>query len=121
MGTTERVNQYIDYKGISKYKFCKDLGFSNKFLDNSSNMGTDKACKILHHYPEINSEWLLTGQGSMLKSETITAPVIQEDAGKIAMLERENAMQAKVIAGLERENQLLREARETNQDKSKPS
>ncbi|WP_208542498.1 hypothetical protein [Flavobacterium psychrophilum] len=128
MGTTERVNQYIDYKGISKYKFCKDLGFSNKFLDNSSNMGTDKACKILHHYPEINSEWLLTGNGTMLKSEAIAVPIIQEDTGKIAMLERENAgllrenaMQAKVIAGLERENQLLREARETNQDKSKPS
>ncbi|MBF2710059.1 hypothetical protein [Flavobacterium soyangense] len=70
MGTTERVIKYLDFKGISKYKFCKDLGFSNKFLDNSSNMGTDKACKILHHYPEINAEWLLTGNGSMLKNGT---------------------------------------------------
>lgn len=61
MGSTERMREYLDYKGITKYKFCNDLGFSNKFLDNSSNMGTDKACKILHHYPEINSEWLLTG------------------------------------------------------------
>ena len=67
MGTTERVIQFIDYKGVSKYKFCKNLGFSNKFLDNSSNMGTDKASKILHYYPEINPEWLLTGKGSMLK------------------------------------------------------
>lgn len=67
MGATERIVQFIEYKGITKYKFCKDLGFSNKFLDNSSNMGTDKACKILHYYPEINPEWLLTGEGSMLK------------------------------------------------------
>lgn len=67
MGATERVVKYLDFKGISKYKFCKDLGFSNKFLDNSSNMGTDKACKILHYYPEINAEWLLTGKGDMLK------------------------------------------------------
>lgn len=69
MGATERVIQYINYKGISKYKFNKELGFSNKFLDNSSNMGTDKACKILHHYPDINSEWLLTGEGEMLKKD----------------------------------------------------
>lgn len=69
MGATERVKEYLDFKGISKYKFCQDLGFSNKFLDNSSNMGTDKAGKILHYYPEINSEWLLTGNGNMLKSE----------------------------------------------------
>ncbi len=70
MGATERIIQYIEFKGISKYKFCKDLGFSNKFLDNSSNMGTDKACKILHYYPEINAEWLLTGQGSMLNKSS---------------------------------------------------
>ena len=69
MGATERVVQFIDFKGISKYKFCKDLGFSNKFLDNSSNMGTDKAGIILHHYPEINPEWLLTGKGEMLKTD----------------------------------------------------
>ncbi|WP_377084715.1 peptidase S24 [Riemerella anatipestifer] len=69
MGATERVVQFIEYKGISKYKFCKDLGFSNKFLDNSSNMGTDKACKILHYFPEINPEWLLTGKGEMIKSK----------------------------------------------------
>ncbi|MBY0244795.1 MAG: S24 family peptidase [Sphingobacteriaceae bacterium] len=30
-------------------------------------MGTDKACKILHQFPEINPEWLLTGEGSMLR------------------------------------------------------
>lgn len=67
MGSTERIKEYIDFKGITKYEFCKKLGFSNKFLDNSSNMGTDKACKILHYYTDINPEWLLTGEGEMLK------------------------------------------------------
>lgn len=67
-GATQRVIQFIEKQGISKYKFCKDLGFSNKFLDNSSNMGTDKACKILHQFPDLNSEWLLTGIGEMLRS-----------------------------------------------------
>ncbi len=69
MRATERVVKFIEYKGVTKYKFCKDLGFSNKFLDNSSNMGTDKACKILRYYPEINPEWLLTGKEPMLKQE----------------------------------------------------
>ena len=79
MGSTERVREYLDYKGITKYKFCNDLGFSNKFLDNSSNMGTDKACKILHHYPEINSEWLLTGNGPMIKEENTSVMIINND------------------------------------------
>ncbi|MDX6182577.1 S24 family peptidase [Flavobacterium sp. Fl-77] len=76
MGSTERTKQYLDYKGITKYKFCNDLGFSNKFLDNSSNMGTDKACKILHYFPELNSEWLLTGNGPMLKENTTDVVVM---------------------------------------------
>lgn len=79
MGSTERVREYIDYKGISKYKFCNDLGFSNKFLDNSSNMGTDKACKILHYYPDLNSEWLLTGNGPMIKEENTSVVVMNSD------------------------------------------
>ncbi|KRD58930.1 peptidase S24 [Flavobacterium sp. Root935] len=73
------MREYLDYKGISKYKFCNDLGFSNKFLDNSSNMGTDKACKILHYYPEINSEWLLTGNGPMIKEENTSVMIMNND------------------------------------------
>jgi len=49
MGSTERISQYLDYKGITKYKFCKDLGFSNKFLDNSSNMGTPYGISYITH------------------------------------------------------------------------
>lgn len=79
MGSTERVREYLDYKGITKYKFCNDLGFSNKFLDNSSNMGTDKACKILHHYPDLNSEWLLTGNGLMIKEENTDVVIMNND------------------------------------------
>jgi phage repressor protein C with HTH and peptisase S24 domain len=86
MGSTERMREYLDYKGITKYKFCNDLGFSNKFLDNSSNMGTDKACKILHHYPEINSEWLLTGNGSMIKDDNTNIVIMNNDRKTIDSL-----------------------------------
>jgi phage repressor protein C with HTH and peptisase S24 domain len=79
MGSTERMREYLDYKGVTKYKFCNDLGFSNKFLDNSSNMGTDKACKILQYYPEINSEWLLTGKGPMIKEEKSNVVILNHD------------------------------------------
>ncbi|MDP5201105.1 S24 family peptidase [Flavobacterium sp. DG2-3] len=86
MGSTERVREYLDYKGITKYKFCNDLGFSNKFLDNSSNMGTDKACKILHHYPDLNSEWLLTGNGPMIKEENTSVMIMNSDRKTIDSL-----------------------------------
>jgi len=71
MGATERVKEFIDYKGITRYRFCQMLGFSNKFLDNSSNMGTDKASKILRYFPDLNPEWLLSGKGNMLRLDTL--------------------------------------------------
>lgn len=86
MGSTERMREYLDYKGISKYKFCNDLGFSNKFLDNSSNMGTDKACKILHYYPDISSEWLLTGNGPMIKEDNTNIVIMSNDRKTIDSL-----------------------------------
>lgn len=83
MGATDRIKEYLGYKGITKYKFYKKTGFSNKFLDNSSNMGTDRAEIILHHYPDLNPNWLLTGAGSMLKDETIAStgvPLVEPEA-----------------------------------------
>ncbi|MCD8177295.1 MAG: hypothetical protein LUE98_07680 [Tannerellaceae bacterium] len=77
MGATERVKVYLENKGITKYAFYKQTGFSNKFLDNSSNMGTDRAEIILRHYPDLNPVWLLTGEGEMLKTKPYSFPEIE--------------------------------------------
>ena len=70
MGATERVKEYLIQKGISKYRFSKETGFSNKFLDNSNNMGTNKAEIIVSHYTDLNVIWLITGKGPMLSDST---------------------------------------------------
>ena len=67
----ERILKFIDYKGISKSKFSKITGihpanFKGKGL--KSEIGGDKLNKILSHFPEINPEWLITGEGEMLRS-----------------------------------------------------
>ncbi|ELY1979196.1 hypothetical protein FPG87_02085 [Flavobacterium psychrophilum] len=120
------IKEHYNFKNDAE--FAKYLGIPAQNLSKWKIRKTFDAELIYTKCIDINAEWLLTGNGTMLKSEAIAVPIIQEDTGKTAMLERENAgllrenaMQAKVIAGLERENQLLREARETNQDKSKPS
>ncbi|MDR2003985.1 MAG: hypothetical protein LBQ74_13215 [Prevotella sp.] len=66
---TERISEILDLKGITKYRFCKDLGLSNGFLDKPREITTDKYANILEYLPDISPEWLLTGKGSMLKSE----------------------------------------------------
>lgn len=67
MTIQERILQVIENKEITPYRFCKDLGLSMGYLDKRGSIGTDKYLKIIEYLPEINPEWLLTGEGNMLK------------------------------------------------------
>ncbi len=68
MGIQERISKYLEIKGITPYRFCKDLGFSMGYLDKKGAIGTDKYLKIIKYYSDLNPTWLLTGEGEMLKS-----------------------------------------------------
>lgn len=64
----KRIIDYIDYKGISKYKFYQKTGISNGFLDKKGTIGADK-CEIIGSvFSDLNLIWLITGQGNMLKT-----------------------------------------------------
>lgn len=71
--TVQRIKEYIDYKGISVRKFEESVGFSNGSFGsqykNNKTIGVDKVEYILRIYNDINPVWLLTGEGSMLRSE----------------------------------------------------
>ncbi|MCV9932514.1 peptidase S24 [Flavobacterium sp. LS1R47] len=62
----DRILQFIEYKGINKRKFYIETGLSNGFLDKVKDIGASKIEHILNAYPEICTEWLLTGNGDML-------------------------------------------------------
>lgn len=81
MGIRGRLRKFIDYKGISRYKFYKDLGLSNGFLDKEGNIGSDKCEKIIYQYPDLNIIWLITGEGDMLYNSTKNHNVNQSIIG----------------------------------------
>jgi hypothetical protein len=77
MALKERINQFIDYKKISRSEFERRCGLSNGYTRNiKENLGSQKANDILNAYPEINRVWLLTGEGQMLIS---SAPSINQE------------------------------------------
>lgn len=65
------ILQYIDIKGITKYKFYQETGITRGVLDQNNGMSEDNTARILAYFPEINPEWLITGNGPMLRSEII--------------------------------------------------
>ena len=72
MGIIERIKQFADFKGISIRKFCEVVGIANGAFTKIKSVGSENILKIFYAFPDINLEWLITGQGSMLKS---AAPV----------------------------------------------
>lgn len=69
MTDKEKIIQYLNYKGISKNKFYTKTGLSIGFLDSGSSLGVDKLRLIIDNYHDFNLDWLITGKGSMIKTE----------------------------------------------------
>lgn len=79
----ERILKFIENQGIKKIDFCEVTGISYANLKGKSlfsEIGGDKIAEILSIYPTINSEWLLTGKGSMLKEMPITSVISESSA-----------------------------------------
>lgn len=69
MSDKDRIKEYLEYKHISKNKFYVQTGLSIGFLDSGSSLGVDKARIIINTYPDINLNWLILGEGDMLRSD----------------------------------------------------
>ena len=68
----ERLQEYLDRMGISASVFYRSTGLSRGLMDSDKlhqSLSTDKVATIIATYPDLSLEWLITGEGSMLRSE----------------------------------------------------
>lgn len=68
MNVKEKVNQYIDYKGINVNAFESSIGASKSYWRNTKNISAEILAEIVRVYSDLSAEWLLRGEGNMLKS-----------------------------------------------------
>lgn len=70
--TKKRLKFYLEQKGISNSQFYSDLGIKRGLLDADKLKATIAdpiIAKILVIYTDLNIAWLLTGEGSMLRTD----------------------------------------------------
>ena len=79
MTDKEKILLYLDYKGINKNRFSLKTGLSTRFLDSGNSLGVDKLRIIAHNYTDLNIDWVVTGRGEMIKSNTLQT-VAEESA-----------------------------------------
>ena len=65
----ERTIQFIKYKGISMKSFEELCGLSTGYVTSMrKGYGSEKLNNVLIAFPDLNRDWLLYGEGDMLKS-----------------------------------------------------
>ena len=73
MEIKDRMLAYIKHKGIRPAEFERNAGLSNAYVQNLKNsIGADKLKSIASYYTDLNLEWLITGEGEMLKLPSST-------------------------------------------------
>lgn len=71
MTVKERINQFIDYKGIKINSFETSIGVSKSYWNNTQKVSAEVVGEILRVYSELSAEWVMTGQGEMIKQEAV--------------------------------------------------
>ncbi len=65
----QRLISFLSYKGLSQKKFEDAVGLSNGYINNlKESPSSVKVQKIFNTFPDLNKDWLLTGEGEMLIS-----------------------------------------------------
>lgn len=64
----QRLEQFIKYRKLTTRQFELNVGLSNGYVRNiRKSITQDKLEQITHTYPELSKEWLIFGEGDMVK------------------------------------------------------
>ena len=73
MNSKYRLLEFLKHKGISQRVFEGAAGISNGYVNNNKgSIGSAILSKIKATNPDLNIDWLMTGEGEMLKTESHT-------------------------------------------------
>ena len=114
MTIKNRLIKFAKLQEIPIARFERACGMSNGYMNSIRNSpGVEKLDNILRAYPYLNREWLLTGDGEMITSNTIKKEKEETAREKNILENSEIAMLKKNIAELKKEIEMLREEKHT--------
>lgn len=80
MDVKERLMKFIAQKGLTNSEFERISGLSNSYVSKiRTSVGKLGSMNIQRAFPELNMNWLLTGEGEMLNDTSSTSNVANSD------------------------------------------
>lgn len=74
----QKILLYLETIGTTPYEFYKITGVTRGVLGQNNGISEENLSRFLDYYKDVNPEWLLTGNGSMLRADQSgTVPNIQ--------------------------------------------
>lgn len=70
----QRLSEFAYAIGKNKRQFTKDIGVSESFLVSKGGITEEKIINIISMFPQLNANWLLTGKGDMILSQSGDLP-----------------------------------------------
>lgn len=71
MSVKDRIKQFADYVDVSYRDLSVQMGASAGYINSiSRSIQPDKLSRLSAQYPQLNTNWLLTGNGEMLTPDT---------------------------------------------------
>lgn len=82
MNVNSRILEFVSAKGLSVAEFERLCGLSNGYVRKvKDSLGKRGLSDILRRFPDLNSDWLLTGKGEMFLANLTQQPIISYTAG----------------------------------------
>lgn len=76
----ERLLLYLKSKGIKQNYFCEILGVHPTYIQSiRRSIPDDKREVIARHFPDLDMNWLITGEGDMIKAGTVHERAVPSD------------------------------------------
>ena len=105
-----RLKQIIDFHGLSNNRFAEKIGVSSAQMShmlNGKNFGISNLLNIISAFPDINGDWLLSGEGEMLKQPIVAkqseSAIIEHLKEQLKEMKDENKALNREIGKLELE------------------
>ncbi len=77
----ERLQQFLSAENLSQSQFADSIGVArasiSHILNGRNKPGFDFIANMSRHFPTLNIEWLITGQGRMYK-DSQTSPIFRK-------------------------------------------